>query len=107
MAAQREIEQCLAAIEAELRRLGYWQATPPSAQALGSVLPFCCDTLEFPQWLQFIFVAKIRLLLTSAAPLPTACSITPYAEEYFKDSARDAGALFEYLIAIDKLLTVD
>jgi uncharacterized protein YqcC (DUF446 family) len=103
----REIEQCLDAIEMELRRLDYWQKIPPSATDLASVLPFCCDTLEFPQWLQFIFIVKMRALLQSGAPLPTVCGIRPYAEEYFKQSGTDSGVLCKHLSAIDKLLTAD
>lgn len=101
-----EIEYHLGAIELEMRRLHYWQDLPPSAQDLASALPFCCDTLEFPQWLQFIFLRKMRALLGSGAPLPTTCSIAPYAEEYFKQSEKDTDALLKHLLAIDNLLTL-
>jgi uncharacterized protein YqcC (DUF446 family) len=102
-----EIEDCLGAIEFELRRLAYWQEPLPSAEDLSSALPFCCDTLEFPQWLQFVFLRKMRLLLDSGAPLPTVCGISPYAEEYFRQGDKDTDLLLKHLLAVDKLLTVD
>lgn len=102
---KQEIEHCLADIECEMRRLAYWRQTQPSAQDLASKLPFCCDTLEFPQWLQFIFLSRMRFILDSGMPLPTTCGISPYAEEYFKQSGKDATALLKHLQAIDKLLT--
>lgn len=100
-----EIEYRLNAIEFEMRRLRYWQDIPPSAQDLSSQLPFCCDTLEFPQWLQFIFLRKMHALLDSGASLPTACSIAPYAEEYFNQTDKDTDELLSHLLAVDELLT--
>ncbi|MGR8933474.1 MAG: YqcC family protein [Gammaproteobacteria bacterium] len=108
MVAERsEIASLLNAVEFEMRRLLYWLDTPPSAEELSSALPFCCDTLEFPQWLQFIFLHKMRLLLKAGAPLPTACAIAPYAEEYFKQGNKEEDVLLNHLRAIDKLLTTN
>src|SRR5574341_1068096 len=106
-AERSEIEYHLDAIEFEMHRLAYWQETSPSAQDLSSALPFCYDTLEFPQWLQFIFLRKMRLLLKTGVPLPTACGIAPYADEYFKQGRKDTAVLLNHLLAIDKLLTTD
>ena len=95
----------LAQLEAELRRLGLWAATPPPAEALASRLPFCCDTLTFPQWLQFVFLERMRRLVESDAPLPRACGIAPMAEEWFAGSATDVGHLLDILRNIDDLLS--
>lgn len=106
-AERSDITYHLNAIEFEMRRMAYWQETPPSDQDLSSALPFCYDTLEFPQWLQFIFLRKMRLLLQTGAALPTTCGIAPYAEEYFKQTQKDASVLLSHLLAVDKLLTTD
>jgi uncharacterized protein YqcC (DUF446 family) len=36
---------------------GWWDEVPPSIEALSSVEPFSVDTLDFEQWLQWIFLA--------------------------------------------------
>ncbi len=95
----------LARLEAELRRLGLWAATPPPEAALASRLPFCCDTLTFPQWLQFVFLERMRRLVESDAPLPRVCGIAPMAEVWFAGSATDVEHLLEILRNIDDLLS--
>ena len=102
---QCQVEHVLFDIEVELRRLDYWQESPPSAEELSSTLPFCHDTLAFPQWLQFIFLQRMRILLYESSPLPINCAITPYAEEYFKQLDVDTQTLLALLTGIDKLLS--
>jgi len=101
----RRLASWLAQLEAELRRLGLWAATPPPEKALASRLPFCCDTLTFPQWLQFVFLERMRRLVASGAPLPRACGIAPMAEEWFAGSATDTERLLDILRNIDDLLS--
>ncbi len=101
-----QVAHCLLAIEMELRELGYWQDTQLEAAAYASEMPFCHDTMELPQWLQFVFIRRMQMLLESASPLPGNCAITPYAEEYFQPSGERTQALLALLEEIDKLLTV-
>ena len=56
-----DVAEVLIDIEAELRRLGLWDAAPPPAEALASTEPFAIDTLTPPQWLQFIFLPTLYL----------------------------------------------
>ena len=95
----------LAGIELQLRQLGFWQDTRPSSEQLASVLPFCCDTLDFPQWLQFVFLEKMRFLLEAEGPLPSVCGIAPYSQEYFEGLERQDQTLLAHLAEIDKLLS--
>lgn len=67
-------------MECELRRGGFWQQESPSADALASVEPFAVDTLDFHQWLQFIFLPRMRLLIDTRGALPTQSDITAMAE---------------------------
>lgn len=92
-------------IEQQLRHLGFWQSVRPSKEQLASVLPFCHDTLVFPQWLQFVFLEKMRQLIESRSSLPTVCGIAPYAEAYFQGSGRRIETLLAHLAEIDKLLS--
>ncbi|WAK00621.1 YqcC family protein [Methylobacter sp. YRD-M1] len=100
----RKIAELLFQVEVQLLQLNYWQDAFPSSEALSSELPFSCDTLTFPQWLQFIFLPRMRALVECAAPLPTTCAIAPYAEEYLKHDA-NVQTLLAHLAEIDTLLT--
>jgi uncharacterized protein YqcC (DUF446 family) len=71
-------------LETALRQKKLWQSERPSEQALASTEPFAIDFLNFSQWLQFIFIEKITLLLQLDLALPNAMAIAPMASEYFK-----------------------
>lgn len=96
--------QVLTAIEAELRRLGLWSDTRPSAAALRSQMPFCFDTLAFEQWLQWVLLPRIWALLQQGAPLPPHSGIAPLAEVYFEQQAVEATDLIALLREFDRLL---
>ncbi len=72
------LTQLLLEIETDLRLFDRWSFQLPSSQALASDLPFCCDTLEAVEWLQFMFIPKIKLIIDTKSELPNCCGITPY-----------------------------
>ncbi|WP_285418131.1 YqcC family protein [Pseudomonas sp. efr-133-TYG-5] len=78
-----QIADQLLLIESELRTQGWWDAVEPSAEALSSVEPFSVDTLEFEQWLQWIFLPKMKFILEQDLPLPNASGIQEMAEMVF------------------------
>jgi uncharacterized protein YqcC (DUF446 family) len=100
-----ELDELLQAVETELRALELWQQTRPSVEELASIQPFAVDKLSFNQWLQFIFLPRIRVLVTAQAPLPENCNVAPMAEEFLKREAIAGAALLEHLAAIDRLIT--
>lgn len=63
---------------------GLWANEPPSAKALQSDQPFCVDTLQFEQWVQFVMIPAFSHMIRQQLPLPLACDITPMAEEIWK-----------------------
>ncbi len=89
----------------QLQCQGLWQVKSPSKVALASTLPFCCDTLRFEQWLQFIFIARLSVLVQENQPLPNKISVVPMAEEAFKATGQPSDVLLEILAAIDDLLS--
>lgn len=97
-----EIESLLIDIEAELRRLQLWDSELPSAAALASTEPFCVDTLTFPQWLQFIFLPRMRMLCAAQQLPPGRCDIKPLAEQYFSGGRLDVLALVRVLGELDQ-----
>nr|WP_246506749.1 YqcC family protein [Kistimonas asteriae] len=74
----------MAELEAELKGQALWEAMPPSPEALASTNPFCVDTLAFTQWLQWIYIPRLRAIMDHGAALPTGSDIKPYAEEAIK-----------------------
>lgn len=99
-----EVAEQLLQLEAELRRLQLWESEVPPAGALASQEPFCVDTLAFPQWLQFVFLPRMHLLVEGGQPLPRECGIAPIAEEYFRGGQYAAGPLLKLLAEIDARL---
>lgn len=77
------IAEQLLLIERELRLQGLWDDVSPSAEALASTQPFAVDTLEFEQWLQWIFLPRMKLILEQDLPLPSASGIQEMAEVVF------------------------
>ncbi|MDH1682256.1 YqcC family protein [Ectopseudomonas chengduensis] len=92
-------------IERELRVQGWWQEEAPSAEALASPEPFCVDTLAFEQWLQWIFLPRMKVLLETGAALPSVSGIQAMAEMVYQQQPSVARRLLELLGEFDRLLT--
>jgi uncharacterized protein YqcC (DUF446 family) len=80
-----QVADQLLAIEMEMRRLGMWESTPPAAEALQSLVPFCYDTLKFEQWLQWVFLPKMKLALEQQIDFPASSNIATLAEMCFAE----------------------
>jgi uncharacterized protein YqcC (DUF446 family) len=92
-------------IERELRLLGWWDEQAPSAEALASQEPFCVDSLTFEQWLQWIFLPRMKQLLEADAELPSVSGIQVMAEMVYREQPGVARRLLELLGEFDRLLT--
>lgn len=99
-----EIAEQLLLIERELRALGWWDTTPPSEQALSSQEPFCVDSLEFEQWLQWIFLPRMKVILERDLPLPNASGIVEMAEMVYSGRQNEARLLQKHLARFDQLI---
>lgn len=104
MAQHALLAEQLLLIEGELRQLGWWTATPPSAQALASQQPFAVDSMAFELWLQWLFLPRMRQILAGGEPLPSTCGIAPMAEMVLVDRASQARALLALLGEFDRLI---
>lgn len=102
---RRELMELLSALERELRRIDAWETVPPAPERLASEVPFSHDTLEFTQWVQWIFIPRLRAVLEGGHILPSACAIAPVAEIAFADHAADTDPLLEHLRRIDSLIS--
>lgn len=91
-------------IERELRLLGVWATSAPDAQALASGEPFCVDTLSFDQWLQWIFLPRMKDILENGEALPAASGILAMAEVVYSDRRGHAAGLLMALERFDRLI---
>jgi len=99
-----EIADHLLLIERELQVQGWWSAEAPSAEALGSTVPFAVDSMAFEQWLQWIFLPRMKLILEHGHPLPNASGILVMAETVFTDRPEQSRELRRLLAAFDQLI---
>ena len=93
--------ELLVTMETELRQQNVWSALPPSPEAMAGDMPFCVDTMAFSQWLQWIFIPRMRALIDAKAPLPKGANITSYAEESLRFEAVDAAPILRILAALE------
>ncbi len=98
------ITTLLAELTIALKQDNLWQLESPSIDKLSSAAPFCYDTLRFEQWLQFIFIPKIKQLIAEKSVLPNKVALTPMAEEAFKAIPSKAYYLLSIIGKIDKAL---
>ena len=98
------VEQLLL-IERELRRLGWWAGVAPEPARLTSSEPFCVDTLAFAEWLQWILLPRMKVLIEQGVALPSACALRPMGEMVWGEDSERVAVLLELLGEVDRLLT--
>ena len=95
------VAELLLDLEAAMRNAALWEVQPPDPLALVSTEPFCIDTLDFCQWLQFVFLPRMHELLDAGLPLPDKCAIAEMAEIHFATVAMRCDTLVQVLRQID------
>ena len=91
-------------MEEEMKILDLWEQVPPSDEALSSTMPFCYDTLEFTQWIQWLFIPRLRALLEGELALPKNSSVHELAEMSFKELEQDTDHLLVIIAELDDVL---
>ncbi len=99
-----QLAELLRQIEYELRSQALWSETAPSADKLASQEPFCIDTLSFVEWLQFVFLPRMSMIVSASSPLPASSQIAPMAQEYFRGASGHASSLCHILEHFDRLI---
>ena len=100
------IADILLEVEATLRINGKWDESRPDSDALASRQPFCMDTLEFEQWLQWIFLPRMKTTLEETEPLPAKSSIFVYAHECLHKNDPSTGSLLKLIKTFDDLIKI-
>jgi uncharacterized protein YqcC (DUF446 family) len=57
--AEKVLEK-LGEIEAEMKQIGLWQSEPLQPEQYQFHTAFAMDTMSFAQWLQFVFIPKVK-----------------------------------------------
>lgn len=106
MSRQQTVRQLLAEIRHEMQAIGLWQQQPPAPEALASTQPFCVDTLDFSEWLQWLLLPRLEEMIARDLPLPQNSDIQPMAEEVFKQLEADTEQLLALIGRLDQALRV-
>lgn len=80
---------------------------PCGTDALASQEPFCVDTLEAAEWLQWVFLPRMHALLLCRAPLPQRMAIAPYIEMAYPQELARVAPLLAALQRLDRHLGGD
>ncbi len=88
-------------IEAEMRKIGFWQSEPLRPEQLEFTQAFAMDTMTYAQWLQFIFLPRVREAVASNQ-FPSSSSVGTQAVREF-DCAPNADRLITLLAEFDGL----
>ncbi|MCG9597250.1 YqcC family protein [Vibrio sp. Isolate25] len=102
MTKEQQLVPLLEQLPTLMQELTLWQTQMPDTKALQSTQPFAVDTLKPEQWLQWIFLPKMTVLIKEGVPLPQGFAIAPYFEESWK-GRREYTPLLALLRTIDEV----
>lgn len=96
-------------LEQELKALSLWGGPllRPSDADLSSQSPFCLDTIEFHQWLEYVLHARFKQMIEQEIDLPTNMMVHTYAQEKYRGDWGKYRNLIGILQNLDKLVSID
>lgn len=103
----QRIVDVLLELEAELRAREWWEEEKPPTRALASQQPFCLDQLAFEQWLQWIFLPRMKDIIETGKPLPSQSAIFVYAEECLRHHGSQSAHLLALIKRFDELVMLE
>ncbi len=106
MTQHKQVESTLQILQQALMEAGHWSESGISDEALASQQPFCLDTMNFSQWLQFVFIPNIQTLINKQQALPCLVKdqgLEPMASEFYIKTEADRTVL-AVICQIDELL---
>jgi len=90
-------------IEAEMRRIGAWRDEPLPPEAYEFRQAFAADTMTIEQWLQFVFLPRVRQIVASRGAFPAQSQVGTWAVRNF-DGVPEADKLVSLLASFDALI---
>lgn len=76
-------EAKLAEIEAEMKRIGFWQTEPLPPDKYDFERAFGGDTMAFSQWIQFVLIPRVRELIETRGAFPPESQVAVQAVREF------------------------
>ena len=104
MSKKEKIKQILALLEDNLKNSELWSEEEISEEKLSSKVPFCADTLSYPEWLQFVFIRRMQAIVDGEDELPSASGLFPMAQVYFGREIFRFRELASILLKLDRAL---
>ncbi|MGN1281458.1 MAG: YqcC family protein [Succinivibrio sp.] len=100
-----KLKSSLSAIEQELKKLNLWSfgKARPEDSAFESLIPFCMDTMDFHQWLEYVLIPRMRILVQEQRELPENVLIHTYAQEIYRGRWQEYKELIKILMEFDKI----
>lgn len=108
MTVHDELDTALRRLEATMKASDLWRMECPSPEAFDSEQPFCIDTMALPQWLRFVFIARLDAMVEARSPLPAKCEVAPAVDAYLvQEGVRASNRLLvcKAVEEIDRLVT--
>lgn len=88
-------------LEHALREQQLWTAESPSAEALMSQEPFAVDAMDFNEWLQWLFIPRLKMMIDNQMPLPKGANISAMGEVFCQVKCISTTKLLDCLNQID------
>ena len=85
-----------------MKDIGYWAEEPLSPEAYDFQEAFAMDTMAFSQWLQFVFVPRVKQIVEDQEEFPSRSMVAVQAIREF-DGDEEADRLVELLSEFDAL----
>jgi uncharacterized protein YqcC (DUF446 family) len=101
-ALQDAVADQLDRIETQMRASGLWQSEPLRPEQFDFHSAFAMDTMAFEQWLQFVFIPRVRDAVASNS-FPSSSSVAAQAVREF-DTVPQANGLVSLLSEFDALI---
>ena len=102
MPSHQAVAERLAAIIAEMQRIGLWQAEPLQPEQHQFKRAFAMDTMTYQQWLQFVFVPRVEAIIAATGAFPDDSQVGIQAIREF-DGYTEAEPLVALLCEFDAL----
>lgn len=101
----QELRENLQQLEVELQAQKLWSALAPDPKALESTTPFMYDTLKLHEWLQWVYIPRLRAVMDAKGALPHQSHVYPLAShEWEQRTDFDKAQLLRLINRIDATL---
>lgn len=91
-------------IEEEMRRVGVWNANPPSEQRVLEGGAFGLGTVAFDTWVQVVLVRRLRQAAEGSLPIPRSSSVSAQATREWDGDPTDREPLMDLLRELDSII---